>query len=490
MTNKKQLTFIDLFAGYGGGRQGLEQAGMKCIGFCEHDKYAVASYVSMHLITEEQRDFLNTLTKKQRQKEILKEEYKNGEWYWNDVTTLKGSEVPKADIWIFGAPCQSFSIAGQREGLKGQSGLIFEILRVLEETEENRPDWIIYENVKGMFSSNRGFDYLAILLKMESLGYDIQWQLFNSADYVPQNRERVYTIGHLRKSGGYSSKVLSFEGSNRKDSVYGINILGHRQNYRRNLQVFSPNGITEVLSTAGGGGRGHHTIEVIGKMDLGHECNGRIYDENGISPCLNGIGNGGNHESKVGIEVIGHTRLYKGNPKNDKERILSVEGIGTTLRSSDYKEPLKVAIDIETVPLEIGGHSVSESTGNAHSLNVNDQRKIFGANQKRTIAGHNIIGITNDQEHKKKECNQGIFVRISSELVIYAIYCPFKDCYIAIRKLTPKECFRLQGMSDKYFERAQFVNSDSQLYKQAGNAMTVNVVQSVGDAIIKFEETK
>lgn len=289
MTDKKQLTFIDFFAGYGGGRRGLELSGMKCVGFCEYDKYAVASYTSMHLITEEQRLFLSSLTKKQRQKEILKEKYKNGEWYWNDVTTLKGDEVPKADVWIFGAPCQSFSVAGKRQGLKGESGLILEILRVLEETEENRPDWIIYENVKGMFSSNKGFDYLAILLKMESLGYDIQWQLFNSADYVPQNRERVYTVGHLRKAGGYSSKVLSFEGTDREDSVCGINILGHRENYRRNLQIFSPDGITEALDTAGGGGRGHHTIEVIGKAyerDNYGDNRNRILGTGGVSPSM------------------------------------------------------------------------------------------------------------------------------------------------------------------------------------------------------------
>lgn len=85
-------------------------------------------------------------------------------------------------------------------------------------------------------------------------------------------------------------------------------------------------------------------------------------------------------------------------------------------------------------------------------------------------------------------CNQGIFVEISSELTVYAVYYPPKDCYIAIRKLTPKECFRLQGFTDDYFEKAAFVNSDSQLYKQAGNAMTVDVVKAVGDAIIKYED--
>lgn len=74
------------------------------------------------------------------------------------------------------------------------------------------------------------------------------------------------------------------------------------------------------------------------------------------------------------------------------------------------------------------------------------------------------------------QCNQGIFVKISPELTVYAVWYPKKQCYVAIRRLTPKECFRLQGVPDEMFERAEFVNSDSQLYKQAGNACTVNVI--------------
>lgn len=85
-------------------------------------------------------------------------------------------------------------------------------------------------------------------------------------------------------------------------------------------------------------------------------------------------------------------------------------------------------------------------------------------------------------------CNQGIFVEISPELVVYAVYYPPKDCYVAIRKLTPKETFRLQGFTDDYFEKAEFVNSDTQLYKQSGNAMTVDVVQAIGNAIVEFNE--
>ena len=76
-------------------------------------------------------------------------------------------------------------------------------------------------------------------------------------------------------------------------------------------------------------------------------------------------------------------------------------------------------------------------------------------------------------------CNQGIFVEISPDLTVYAVWYPKKECYVAIRKLTPKECFRLQGWTDDYFEKAQFVNSDSQLYKQAGNGITVNVLYDI-----------
>lgn len=78
-------------------------------------------------------------------------------------------------------------------------------------------------------------------------------------------------------------------------------------------------------------------------------------------------------------------------------------------------------------------------------------------------------------------CNQGIFVQISEELTVYAVWYPKKQCYIAIRKLTPKECFRLQGWTDDYFAKAQLVNSDSQLYKQAGNGVTVNVIKAIAD---------
>lgn len=76
-------------------------------------------------------------------------------------------------------------------------------------------------------------------------------------------------------------------------------------------------------------------------------------------------------------------------------------------------------------------------------------------------------------------CNQGIAVKVNGDKEIYAIWYEKYQCYIAIRKLTPKECFRLQGWTDDYFEKAEFVNSNSQLFKQAGNGVTVNVIEAI-----------
>ena len=195
------MRFIDWFAGVGGFRRGMELAGHKCVGFCEWDKFAAASYISMHLITDEQRERLAKMPLKQRQKEILKNEYRNGEWYASDIRYVRADDVPDAECWCFGAPCQDFSVAGKRAGLDGdRSSLVREIFRLVREKgAENQPEWLIYENVKGMLSSNRGWDFLAIILEMEQLGYDVEWQLLNSKHFgVPQNRERVFIIGHFR----------------------------------------------------------------------------------------------------------------------------------------------------------------------------------------------------------------------------------------------------------------------------------------------------
>ena len=450
------MEFIDFFAGIGGFRRGLELAGHKCVGFCEFDRFAVASYTSMHLITEKQREQLEKFNLKQRQKEILKEEYRNGEWYANDIRTVDATSLPKADCWCFGAPCQDFSVAGKRAGLGGdRSSLVREIFRLLEEQkEEDRPEWLIYENVKGMFSSNHGLDYLSILSEMDEGGYDIEWQNINSRWFVPQNRERIYTIGHLRRYG--SRKIFPITGT---DGENNISIIAHRDGYRRNTQTFSADGITEALDTGQGGGRGHHVaIPVLTPDRAEKHQNGRRFKDNG-EPMFTLTSQ---DKHGVGIEVLGG--VYT-NPSPDYNRGI-LDGASRTLKADSH--PAGVALKIR------------EATKKGYSEAYAGDSINFSVPNSKTRRGRVGRGVAQTLD---TSCNQGIFVQVSEELTVYAIWYEKYQCYIAIRKLTPKECFRLQGWTDDYFEKASFVNSDSQLYKQAGNGVTVDVVKTIGDKI-------
>lgn len=494
------MTFLDLFAGVGGFRRGLELAGHKCVGFCEWDKFAAASYTSMHLITEEQRSRLSKMDLKARQKEILKEEYRNGEWYSADVRLIRGDNVPRADCWCFGAPCQDFSVAGQRKGLDGdRSSLVREVFRVLGELEEeHRPEWLIYENVKGMLSSNRGWDFLAIILEMEQLGYDVEWELFNTKNFgVPQNRERVYTVGHLRRRG--ERKIFPLKGADGENSV-SVEIMGHRDGYRRNMQVFAPEGVTEALSTCQGGGREHHVgVPVLCSKNRGIRCEAETAPTL-LSRDYKGLANR-NEKTCVVIPVLTPDRSVKrqngrrfkeyGEPSftltaQDRHGVgIEVEPLGGiyTQDSADHHR----GIMIDTIrSLKANTHDsavalrIKEATKQGYAIAHEGDSINLSIPGSKTRRGRVGNGVANTLDCK---CEQGVFVKLSDDLTVYAVWYEKYQCYIAIRKLTPRECFRLQGWTDDYFEKAAFVNSDSQLYKQAGNGVTVNVVQTIGEAI-------
>jgi DNA (cytosine-5)-methyltransferase 1 len=173
------MKFLDLFSGLGGFRLGLEMAGHECVGHCEIDKFANKSYIAMH-------------------------EPKESEWFAEDITKVRADELPRADIWCFGFPCQDISIAGQQTGFKGhRSSLFFTVTGLIRDIEEeNRPSVLFIENVKNLLSINRGGDFLKLLIELDEIGYDAEWQVLNSKHFgVPQNRERVFIIGHLRGRG-------------------------------------------------------------------------------------------------------------------------------------------------------------------------------------------------------------------------------------------------------------------------------------------------
>ena len=172
---RKTITLLDLFSGIGGFHLGLERAGFKVKSYnSEIDKYA---------------------------NQVYKHNFKNST-YVGSVTDVQGSELPRINAITFGSPCQDFSIAGNRKGMGGErSSLILEAIRLIKEC---RPDFFIWENVKGTFSSNNRQDFAAILQAFANIGgYRLEWQLLNTAWFLPQNRERVYLVGHTsNKSRG------------------------------------------------------------------------------------------------------------------------------------------------------------------------------------------------------------------------------------------------------------------------------------------------
>ena len=381
------LTFLDFFSGVGGFRHGLELAGMKCVGFCEKDKFARKSYEAMY----------DT----------------KGEWFHDDITTIDPTRLPKADLWCAGSPCQNVSIAGKRAGLYGErSGLFFTFVELIKsQKEEDKPEWVLLENVKGLLSSGGGRDYLDYLSILDEAGYDLEWQVFNSKDYgVPQNRERIYTLGHLRRKGRRQVLPLS-----RESSSHLKQLVGGMQSYR-------------------------------------------VYDPSGIATTL--VGEGGGLGAKTGLYLIDQSLTE---PKLTEEArcITARYTAGATKRTAMNSGVLEVQ------PILTQGIKVRNGTKQGYQL---------------AEVGDSVDLSYPSSLTRRARVGRGIAHNVSCSCQMGAVV--WNGRAVKIRRLTPKECFRLQGFSDDLFEKAKAVNSDAQLYKQAGNGVTVPVVYAIGCAIL------
>jgi DNA (cytosine-5)-methyltransferase 1 len=185
------MTHLDLFSGYGGFHLGLKQSGFQFDNhyFSEIDTYAIANY---------KYNFPNA-------KEL------------GTITDFQRCDIERPNIITFGSPCQDFSVAGKRKGIEGErSGLIHCAIGCIKRF---KPDVFIWENVKGTFSSNTGKDFWEIIKAFNDIGgYRLEWQLVNTAWFLPQNRERIYLVGHLAGRGG--RQVFPFRKTN---SIYNKN---------------------------------------------------------------------------------------------------------------------------------------------------------------------------------------------------------------------------------------------------------------------------
>lgn len=372
------MKFIDLFAGIGGFRFGMESAGHECVAFCEIDKFARASYKAIH----------NT----------------EGEIELHDITQVTDDEIRAighVDAICGGFPCQAFSIAGHRRGFEDTRGtLFFEVARFASIL---KPKYLFLENVKGLLNHDKGNTFEVILSALDELGYDVEWQVLNSKDFgVPQNRERVFIIGHLRGERGRKVFPIGGNGATIDCEQPKINKVGNirKKGKSQSGDVVSVDSLAPTLCSTTTQ-KDPLKIFLAGNLPGSHEQNGRVYDPNGISPTLNTM-QGGDRQPKIRV------------------REATKQG---------YAEA-----------------SVGDSVNLSHP-NSKTRRGRVGEGVANTI-------VTGD--------SQGVVTP-----------------NFRIRKLTPRECWRLQGFPDWAFDKAQEVNSNSQLYKQAGNSVTVNVIKEI-----------
>ena len=354
----------------------------------------------MHLATPGQINAISNISDiKKRQKELAKEEYRNGEWYANDIRSVDAGSMPRADCWCFGFPCQDISIAGNCVGFKGRrSSLFFAVTGIIRDIpKEDRPTYLFIENVKNLLSVNGGFDFARVLIELDEIGYDAEWDVLNSKNFgVPQNRERVFIVGHFR--GRSTRKVFPIRETDR------------------------------VHNTTGGNDKwqGDYIVKQIANLEpdkrFKNKQTGRVYSPEGLAPALDTC-SGGGHEPKVAIPVSGVDRIKK----------------------------------------RQNGRRFKENGEEMFTLTVQDRHGVA------------VSGLyTQCSKEFQRSPLKNLSRCLKSEKHDAGVFDGMR-----IRRLTPKECFRLQGWEDDYFERAAMVNSDSQLYKQAGNGVTVNVIHEI-----------
>ena len=236
-----------------------------CIGYSEINKYADQIYQSKF------------------------PEHKN----YGDITTITASELPDFDLFVGGFPCQAFSIAGKRGGFDDTRGtLFFDCARILK---EKQPRNFILENVKGLLSHDNGRTFKTIINTLTELGYCVEWQVLNAKNFgVPQNRERVFIVGHL---GGIPERKVFPIGQNDKENTKPRQV-------RTSATVSTRTG-----STAGG-------QQFISQLNNPTHSNDRVYGTDGLSPTLNTM-QGGNRQPFIANTL--DANYYKGNSAS-KER--------------------------------------------------------------------------------------------------------------------------------------------------------------------------
>jgi DNA (cytosine-5-)-methyltransferase len=441
------LKFLDLFAGIGGFRFGMESAGHECIGFCEIDKFARASYKAIH----------NT----------------EGEIELHDITAVSDESIRgfrSVDVICGGFPCQAFSIAGHRRGFEDTRGtLFFEICRFASIL---RPKYLFLENVRGLLNHDGGATFETIVRTLDGLGYDVEWQVLNSKNFgVPQNRERVFIIGHLR--GQRTRNIFPISGEGQSISSQSVVKIGNvnPSGNGMNGEVYQADGLAPTLTTNKGEGQ-KIAIPVLTPDRAEKRQNGRRFKTDG-EPMFT-LTAQDRHGVVVGNEIKKFGTIEPN--FNQSGVVYETDGIAPTIRAYQGGG-LEPKIIQRGHGYNRGGEHNIAPTLTSNSYHENNVLKITEATSQGYAEA--TVGDSINLSHPNSKTRRGRVGKQIANTLLTGESQGVVEPDFRIRKLTPRECWRLQGFPDWAFDKAQEVNSNSQLYKQAGNSVTVNVIAAI-----------
>ena len=457
------LKVLSLFSGIGAFERAFCRIGLdwELVNYCEIDRWASLSYSMVNQCSES----LNL----------------------RDVRTVTAETVRnhQVDLITYGFPCQDISIAGKQQGFVNdygestRSGLFFEALRIIKEL---RPRYAIAENVKALTSTKFKNEFATVLSSLEEAGYKNYWRVLNAKDYgIPQNRERVFIVSIRRdvdegdfqfpdkeplmlrlrdmlepaesvdekyylstEREGVRKLIAELESRYRINSSTAVCVASRGRNPANpsdrttgspTEQRLEPNsdGCTNTLTTVQKDNLlliaepGIIQVGNIAKDPNREHIQDRIYDPSGLAPTLNTVGGGG-LEAKIVID--GLTR----DTQKQKARVFNPSGLAARIGETP-------------VLCQIG--NIAKDPSREHI-------------QDRIYAPSGLAPTLTATDYKDP-------LKIAEPEHAYGV---------RIRKLTPRECWRLMGFLDEEFDRVHGI-SNSQLYKQAGNSIVVNVLSAL-----------
>jgi len=415
-----------------------------------------------------------------------------------DITKVKAEEVPDHDVLVAGIPCQAFSVAGKRGGFNEARGtLFFDVARI---AKEKQPKAVWIENVKGLISHDSGRTLDTIVKTLNECGYRVDFNVLNSKYFgVAQNRERIFLVGiredlvgnepwridakdktivpkGKRRISGYGDvKTFNFDWPAQEEVTTRLRDIlepGVDEKYylleEKTAALVAQ--LDEGLAVKEASGVNHGVVEpkMVGHVDIkGHDAIKRVYSAEGVSPTVTTMG-GGHREPKIAEEVRPVLTPDRLNKQQNGRRFKGDGEESFTLTSQDRHGVALSAKSIgNTNPSGKGmnGEVYDIDAGLSPTLTTNK-----GEGSKIAISGIYHNASPRFQRPPLKGFSRTLKANKHDASIT--------DGY-RIRKLTPKECWRLQGFPDWAFQKAEQVNSNSQLYKQAGNSVTVTVVHDI-----------